>query len=208
MPNVVSCVLSVIGPPSVVAQFVEQARAPSPYFPDIQVPLNFYALVPPRVDDVKKELSAVGFAGEQAVSPSGKLLSAEYEAWGVRSGAQDSQEAEIADLGATYEFWTPWGPPGLFLDNVSQQWPTLLFLLSFDDPWPNPGYQVSFRGSRDANFELPERPRLPEPTGDNGSESYQADRDAFEQQFIRTHDTWVAEVGQLFKATQEATWLD
>ena len=39
-----------------------------------------------------------------------------------------------------YEFYTAWSPPIEFLQNVAVQWPTLLFVLEYEEPG------VAFKG--------------------------------------------------------------
>ncbi len=62
------------------------------------------------------------------------------EEWGCRSDAFHSELVEAWAGGVAYRFVTPWNPPTRFFQRVSECWPSLIFVLDYEEP------RVAFRG--------------------------------------------------------------
>ena len=67
--------------------------------------------------------------------------SSPQEVWGCQGDALHSEFEETRDGAALYRFATSWNPPMTFLRQVSELWPTLVFLLDYDEP------MMAFRGT-------------------------------------------------------------
>ena len=71
------------------------------------------------------------------------------QAWGCRSDAFHSEQVETWEGGVVYRFATPWQPPTAFFQRVSELWPTMVFVLDYEEP------RMAFRGlARAANGAL------------------------------------------------------
>src|ERR1017187_6850446 len=115
------------GPAEELARFKKQAVGYSPWWTrkeragEPPSPLNFHSLVP-----VPEEVLRPGY-GEAGNDW-------ELRNWGAKWGASDAGLVDEWDGCLMYSFNTAWSPPIAFLENVSQQWPTLTFILEYDEP--------------------------------------------------------------------------
>jgi hypothetical protein len=74
--------------------------------------------------------------------------------WGVKWGACDSELMHKENCFLQYEFSTAWGPPIAFFEKISEDWPTLSFELSYEEP--GMGFQGSaewYEGSLQSSWE-------------------------------------------------------
>ena len=131
MPNWCLNCLRVSGPAKDVARFQKQAVAVSPRqgtkpesVPEV---FSMQSLVPIHAKPPTSEGDANGFGSPQ-------------EDWGCRSDACHSEQMETWDGGLLYRFATPWNPPVTFLQQVSERWQTLVFVLDYEEP------RMAFRG--------------------------------------------------------------
>ena len=137
MPNWCKNFLRVTGPVEEVAQFKRQAAELKPRrgAPPNSMPeeLSFQRLVP-----LPEQSGTRNFGTEGPGSPT--------EEWGCRSDALNTEQVETWEGGVVYRFVTPWKPPTAFFLRVSELWPTLVFVLDYEEP------RVAFRGlARAAN---------------------------------------------------------
>lgn len=135
MPNWCNNTLQVYGPAREVARFKKQAVGFDPWMTAKQrvstkpCQLNFYSLVPIPKKVLKAPCDETTYNWK-------------IENWGCKWGA--SLGGDPADVqcmfaeGTTNILWdpfdTPWNPPLAFIENVSKKWPTLLFLLDYNEP--------------------------------------------------------------------------
>jgi hypothetical protein len=113
----------VFGPDEDVARFKEQAAGYSPWghIKDQEhTVLNFHSLVP-----VPPEILADGYndAG----------YNWERDHWGCKWGACESHLVDEWEGHLHYAFDTAWAPPIPFLEKLAPQWPTLKFLLDYEE---------------------------------------------------------------------------
>jgi hypothetical protein len=54
--------------------------------------------------------------------------------WGVKWGACDSELVNEEEFYLHYEFNTAWGPPGVFMEKIADDWPNLHFELNYAEP--------------------------------------------------------------------------
>jgi hypothetical protein len=134
MPNWCNNLLKVLGPENDIATFTKRAVGYAPWMTDKEkanekpCQLNFHSLVP-----IPKEVVNGDEAG---------IEQWEKENWGCKWGASlggarhevVSVSAKTVPTIAAHSFDTPWGPPIPFLKTVSDKWPTLIFLLDYDEP--------------------------------------------------------------------------
>ena len=117
--------LRVTGPTEDVTRFQNQARGFSPWStpPAEPVPevFNFHSLLPIPADVLAAENRAAGHRWERTH-------------WGCRGAAEDAALVDEWDGGVIYEFATAWNPPLAFLEQVSRQWPALLWVLEYEEP--------------------------------------------------------------------------
>ena len=123
MPNWCSNQLRVFGPDEDVARFKEQAAGCSPWEhvkDQEHNVLNFHSLVP-----IPPEILAAGYndAG----------YNWEREQWGCKWGACASHLMDEWEGHLHYAFETAWAPPVPFLEKLAPQWPTLKFLLDYEE---------------------------------------------------------------------------
>jgi len=136
MPNWCFNRLRVTGAAEEVTRFQEQAvgfcpwgRTEAGQAPDV---LNFHSLVP-----VPPEVQAAGY---QAAGRGW-----EFEHWGCRLGAHKAAVIAVWEGGALYEFDTAWSPAVIFVKQVSRAWPTLVFVLDYEEP------RMGYKGLARAN---------------------------------------------------------
>ena len=126
MPNWCMNKLTVTGPEADVQRFKEMAVGQSPWLrpgerPEEPNVLNFHSLVP-----IPDEVLAAGYADAG--------YDWEVAHWGCKWGARDACILDEWDGHIEYEFNTAWSPPIEFLEQVAKQFPSLLFLLDYDEP--------------------------------------------------------------------------
>lgn len=124
MPNWCYNRLRVTGPARDVRRFQAQAVGFCPWDdpepgepPDV---LNFHSLVPVPPD--------VLAARNQ---PTGHDWAREH--WGCNLGAHRAAVTQQWEGGVLYEFDTAWSPSVRFVENVSRAWPTLVFVLDYEE---------------------------------------------------------------------------
>jgi len=109
----------------------------SPPEPGDSVDFSFHALYPvpkdfrcfPYDDNRAKELGET--VGQER--PYGGYTW-ESRHWGCKWGGCDTQLISSGSGSLQYDFSTPWGPPIEFFEKISQDWPTLNFMLSYEEP--------------------------------------------------------------------------
>ena len=113
--------LRVTGPAQDVSRFQQQAVAGAAAIGDTPEVFSFQSLVP--LPEQYRTSSAVDsdFGGPR-------------QEWGCRCDARQSERVETWDEGVVYRFATAWNPPLPFLRQVSQSWPTLVFVLDYEEP--------------------------------------------------------------------------
>jgi hypothetical protein len=123
MPNWCSNTLRVIGPVEDMLKFKEQATGHSPWDNTEereQNILNFHNLVP-----VPPEVLSAGY--EQAG------YEWELKNWGCKWGACSATLVDEWEGHLEYAFETAWSPPIPFLSKLALEWPTLTFLLDYEE---------------------------------------------------------------------------
>ena len=123
MPNWCSNTLRISGPNEDVSRFKQQAAGISPW-PDNEGAehsiLNFHSLVPVPADVLAAGYNNTGCEWER-------------EHWGCKWGACEVRLADESDGQIMYDFDTAWAPPVPFLKKLAPQWPTLTFLLDYEE---------------------------------------------------------------------------
>lgn len=123
MPNWCSNTLRVIGPDDDARRFKEQAVGFGPWSKveeQQQNILNFHSLVPIPAEILSAGYNDAGYDWERVN-------------WGCKWGACDSTLADEWDGHLAYSFYTAWAPPVAFLEKLAPQWPTLTFLLDYEE---------------------------------------------------------------------------
>ena len=123
MPNLCSNNLTITGPKADVEAFKAKAVGHSPWEeqegePDV---LNFHSLVPVPDEVLKAGYEPVGYNWEMAN-------------WGCKWGAEGSTILDEWEGHVEYEFYTAWSPPQRFLQIMAVQWPSLVFVLVYEEP--------------------------------------------------------------------------
>jgi hypothetical protein len=123
MPNWCNNKLAVYGPEEDVTRFRERAIGCSPWTHIKEQKgnvLNFHSLVPIPPDVLSAEYDLAGYDWEVAN-------------WGCKWGACDSELTDEWEGHLAYTFDTAWAPPVAFLTKLAPQWPTLIFLLDYEE---------------------------------------------------------------------------
>ena len=145
MPNWCNNELRVSGPTEDLARFKPQAVGHNPWEkpPQDEEPskLNFHSLVPVPEAILKSDYANTGYDWE-------------VKNWGCRWGACDVEVVDEDDSYILYHFDTAWAPAVAFIQNVCKQWPTLTFLLDYDEPG------MGFKGICKGQGEIFENHRL------------------------------------------------
>lgn len=208
MPNWCNNKLTIVGPESELASFVEAARGYGQKYkkqaweieeakrraaagipePELKLsPFCFHSLVP-LADGLEF----------QPYDPVGYNL--EHEAWGVKWGDCDAALAVQETNRLVYTFDTAWSPPKLFLEKLSAKWPELRFALSFGEEYPTRGRLAFHNGL--TLFEMCQKPEpengYPAGLGEDATESDEEERwqetKAWRGAMLDSHDEWAERV--------------
>ena len=125
MPNWCNNELRVSGPNEDIAKFKLQAVGHNPWEkpPKDEEPskLNFHSLVP-----IPEHILNAGYVNTG--------YDWELKNWGARWGACDVELVDEGEDYLCYHFDTAWAPAVAFVSNVRLKWPTLTFVLDYDEP--------------------------------------------------------------------------
>ena len=137
MPNWCKNFLRVTGPAEDLTRFQKQAAAVAPC-------QGRKADSPPEAFSFQRLVTLP--AKRRATVADPDEIGSPQQTWGCRSDAFRSEQVETWEGGVVYRFVTPWKPPTAFFLRVSELWPTLVFVLDYEEP------QLAFRGlARAAN---------------------------------------------------------
>ena len=124
MPNWCNNTLRITGPETDVAAFKLKAVGHSvwdkPPEDEAPSPLNFHSLIPIPDDVLKAGYEAAGYEWEQ-------------KNWGCKWGACQAELVDEWEGCLIYGFDTAWSPPLAFIANVARQWPTLTFVIDYEE---------------------------------------------------------------------------
>ena len=126
MPNWCRNRLQIFGPTEDLQRFKQQAPGHNPWLTEEErrkqepEPLNFHNFVP-----VPPEVLAAGY------NDTGYHW--ELKHWGCRWGACHGMLLDEYDDQLIYEFDTAWEEPMEFLENVGLLWPSLTFVLDYEE---------------------------------------------------------------------------
>jgi len=124
MPNWCDNHLTVKGENNLVQQFKARAVGHSPWDspPANEKPnaLNFHSLVELPADVLKAGYEAEGYDWE-------------LKNWGCKWGACRGELVDDNGSELFYSFDTAWSPPIAFLEQVAKLWPTLTFILEYEE---------------------------------------------------------------------------
>jgi Ferredoxin-like domain in Api92-like protein len=123
MPNWCSNKLTITGPEADVQAFKTKAIGHSPWSEPEGDPdaLNFHSLVPVPGEILKAGYESAGHDWEMAN-------------WGCKWGASGPTILGEWEGHVDYEFYTAWSPPIELLKRLSVQWPSLVFVLAYEEP--------------------------------------------------------------------------
>ena len=125
MPNWCFNVLTVCGPAEDLTRFKQQAVGASPWSEpqseQAREQLNFHSLVPIPAEVLAAGYQRAGYDWERTH-------------WGCKWGACHATVADHRAGELVYSFDTAWSPPLPFLHQVSLTWPTLVFVLEYEEP--------------------------------------------------------------------------
>lgn len=127
MPNWCENRLRIFGPEADLEKFKQQAVGHAPWLTDKETlslppsPLNFHNLLP-----VPLHVLALG---------DGDAVEKWQRAnWGAKWEADETELIDESDSQLCYAFNTPWAPPIALLKSIGPDWPTLTFLLDYEEP--------------------------------------------------------------------------
>ena len=124
MPNWCNNELRVSGPAEDIARFKQQAVGFSPWNAppkdEKPSPLNFHSLVPIPDGVLKAGYEDAGYDWEN-------------NHWGCKWGACHADLVDDNGSELFYSFDTAWAPPIGFLDGVAKLWPSLIFVLEYEE---------------------------------------------------------------------------
>jgi hypothetical protein len=122
MPNWCSNRLRVYGPDEDVGRFKEKAVGHPPWHgkEGERSVLNFHSLVPVPLEVVSAGYDPAGYDWEQT-------------RWGCKWGACSATLVDEWEGFLDYSFETPWTPPLPFLSALAPHWPSLKFLLDYEE---------------------------------------------------------------------------
>jgi hypothetical protein len=124
MPNWCDNHLTITGPNEDIARFKQQAVGHSPWEPPLpdEKPsvLNFHSLVPIPAEVLQAGYEDAGYEWEN-------------NHWGCKWGACSADLIDDNGDSLLYGFDTAWAPPIKFLEAVAKLWPTLTFILEYEE---------------------------------------------------------------------------
>jgi len=123
MPNWCNNTLSIYGTVEDVVRFKKQAIGYSPWHKieaDNENALNFHSFIPVPADILASGYDPLGYEWELAN-------------WGSKWGACHSKLLDEWEGHLEYAFDTAWTPPLAFLTHVAPLWPSLIFLLEYEE---------------------------------------------------------------------------
>jgi hypothetical protein len=122
MPNWCNNKLVVYGPEEDVKRFKGKAIGNSPWqMEEVEKNvLNFHSLVPIPTEVIEAGYDPAGFEWER-------------NHWGCKWGACSAELADEWEGHLIYLFDTAWSPPVAFLQKLGPEWPTLTFLLDYEE---------------------------------------------------------------------------
>ena len=126
MPNWTCNILTVYGPEEDIKAFRQKAIGHSPWLTaseltvDKPEPLNFHSLVPVPDELLKAGYDKAGYDWEKAN-------------WGCKWGACNAELVDEEKRWLVYQFDTAWSPPVEFIERAAKLWPTLTFLLEYEE---------------------------------------------------------------------------
>lgn len=204
MPNHVKQRMTLVGPDDDIRAFVDLANAPAPKTGDEpgsfnysevahMLILSFHAIVPLPPEYHTTPYSTDGFSGGG--------YGMERDTWGVKWGAYDAQMPEFADGRVTYNFTCAWGPPVRFYQKASKRFPNLHFFVAYGGEGPCAGRLYLKNGEiifeehpvYDAG-DYPSEDDYLDADGVLDDERYFEAYEAAEERYIRSQDSWIAEV--------------
>ena len=205
MPNYVYNTLTIIGKKDRITAFVNKARGVRKQTGDQLGSINystpieessfeFNCLVP-----LPEEYSSVPY------SPNGYEM--EFQTWGVKWGAFDVEGPIVTNSSATYTFTCAWNSPEIFCCRLSEQWPDLLFVVSYGGEGPTLGRFTLFNGEYIDSIDeaANESPRYPEgdDISENEEEKWSEAFNAWEQQYRDVHKSYVVSMIEQHARTEE-----
>ena len=127
MPNWCENRLRVFGPQADLEKFKQQAVGQAPWLSEQELlatqpsPLNFHSLlaVPLHV---------------LATKDTNALEAWQLANWGTKWEANQAELMDESDTQLSYGFDTAWSPPVELLKRIGPDWPTLTFLLHYEEP--------------------------------------------------------------------------
>lgn len=126
MPNWTNNVLTIFGPEADIKAFKLQAIGHSPWLTaeelkvDEPNPLNFHGLVPVPEEVLKAGYNSAGYNWEK-------------DNWGCKWGACHTRILEEDVDRIIFDFDTAWSPPVEFMERAAKLWPTLTFILQYEE---------------------------------------------------------------------------
>lgn len=121
MPNWCNNKLHMYGPEADTQRFKVQAIGDSPWHKEDEPNvLNFHSLVPIPAEVIEAGYEKAGFDWERTN-------------WGCKWGACHVELVDEWEGHLIYTFDTPWAPPLAFLQKLGPQWPTLRFVLEYEE---------------------------------------------------------------------------
>ena len=122
MPNWCDNHLIIKGPDMDVLAFKQKAVGHAPWHEPKPEPnvLNFHNLVPIPGEVLKADYSSAGYDWE-------------LKHWGCKWGACHTDIVDEGEGYLGYRFDTAWSPPIAFVEHVSKEWPTLIFVLEYEE---------------------------------------------------------------------------
>lgn len=166
----------------------------------IMSPLSFHQLVP-----IPDHIMENGYDEVEQRNSKNTGYDWEHKLWGVKWGASDAILEHSGDTRADYTFTTPWGPPKVFLETVSKDFPELTFLLSFEEEYPSRGKFVVFNGQVDYHAnDYGSGEDYPEYSNDlSEDEDEEEERhillEEWRLRYYEDHDNWVEETLESLK---------
>lgn len=126
MPNWCENRLRIFGPEADLEKFKQQAIGQAPWLKekdwlDPAVPLSFASLLAAPLQLI-------------ATKDTNALEKWQQANWGTKWEANNAELIDESDTQLSYGFDTAWSPPIELLKRISLDWPTLKFLLHYEEP--------------------------------------------------------------------------